>query len=120
MCINIPEIAKAASELGLDFVMMTDHNTLKPKHDGFEGWYNDTMNIIGYYLNDPNDNNHYLVFRVDEVFYPNSSAKEYVQKVIALNGIGIIAHPDEEGRYLNNQDYRKFPHLVEYDSQPNP
>ena len=44
---TIPEIAKAASELGLDFVMMTDHNTLKPKHDGFEGWYNDTMIIIG-------------------------------------------------------------------------
>jgi len=27
---NIEDIAQAAYETGLDFIMMTDHNTLKP------------------------------------------------------------------------------------------
>ncbi len=104
---TIPEIAKSASELNLDFVMMTDHNTLKPKLDGYEGWYDDTMLIIGYELNDPNDKNHYLIFRVDEVLYPNNSAKEYVKKVKELNGIGIIAHPDE--RRNSFEEYPPYP-----------
>ncbi len=104
---TIPEIAKAGNELGLDFIMMTDHNTLKPKLDGYEGWYGDTMLIFGYELNDPDDKNHYLVFRVDEVFYPNNSAKEYVKKIKELNGIGIIAHPDE--RRNNFEEYPPYP-----------
>jgi hypothetical protein len=104
---TIPEIAKSASELGLDFVMMTDHNTLQPKYDGYEGWYGDTMIIIGYELNDPDDKNHYLVFGVDEVFYPNKSAREYVEKIKNLNGLGIIAHPDE--RRNSFPEYPPYP-----------
>ena len=46
------------------------------------------------------------------VFYPNSSAKEYVQKVKALYGIGIIAHPDERRNYF--EEYPPYP-WIEWD-----
>ena len=64
---KIEDIAQAASDSGLDFIMMTDHNTLKPKEDGYEKWINNVMVIIGYEVNDMSNKNHYLVFGLDEV-----------------------------------------------------
>ena len=61
----IPEIAQIASEVGLDFLMFTDHNTLQPKRDGMEGWYNGVLISTGYEINDADDLNHYLAFGLD-------------------------------------------------------
>ena len=54
---TIPEIAKIASEVGLDYLLFTDHNTLQPKKDGLEGWYEGVLVGIGYEINDENDQN---------------------------------------------------------------
>lgn len=108
---KIEEIAKAASDSGLDFIMMTDHNTLKPKEDGYEKRLNNVMVIIGYEVNDMNNKNHYLVFGLNEVIGSYSvldngelgcklHAKEYVRLVNEKGGIGFIAHPDEERRII--------------------
>jgi PHP domain-containing protein len=104
---NIEDIAKAASEAGLDYIIMTDHNTLKPKEDGYERWINGVMVLIGYEVNDMNNKNHYLTLGVDEVIgtYQILSngelgcklgAGEYVKMINEKGGIGFTAHPDEE------------------------
>ena len=108
---KIEDISKAASDSGLDFIMMTDHNTLKPKEDGFAKWINDVMVIIGYEVNDMNNRNHYLVFGLNELIGNyrelgngelgcKLSAKEYVRLINEKGGIGFIAHPDEERDHL--------------------
>ena len=51
----IPEIAHIASELALDYLMFTDHNTLQPKRDGMEGWYHGVLIATGYEINDADD-----------------------------------------------------------------
>ena len=62
----IPEIATIAEEVDLDFVLMTDHNTLQAKRDGLEGWHGDVLVGVGYEINDENDLNHYLAFNLDK------------------------------------------------------
>ena len=48
---SIPEIAGIAARKGLDFLMFTDHNTLEPKRQGLEGWYDSVLVLIGYEIN---------------------------------------------------------------------
>jgi hypothetical protein len=92
----IPEIASIANESGLDFLLFTDHNTLKPKRLGLEGWYGRTLVLIGCELNDPDDRNHYLAFRIRREIPRGSTARQYVRRVRAAGGFGVIAHPAEK------------------------
>jgi len=108
---KIEDIAKAAYDSGLDFIMMTDHNTLKPKTDGYEKWLNSVMVIIGYEVNDMQNRNHYLAFGIDEVIgtyreLENGElgcklpARDYVKEIKNKGGIGFLAHPDEVRQHL--------------------
>ncbi|MBX7043174.1 MAG: CehA/McbA family metallohydrolase [Ignavibacteria bacterium] len=108
---TVQEIAQYASESELDFIILTDHNTLKAKEKGFEKWYDKTMLIVGYEVNDSKNKNHYLVFGLDEVVGTFTrlkdgdlgnklTAAEYVKKVKEKGGIGFIAHPDEKRKHL--------------------
>ena len=93
---TIPEIIKAAQEVDLDFIIVTDHNTNQARKDGYEGWHNNLLLIVGYELNDKNDQNHYLVLGLDNVPEDYSDAKYYVDYVEQNNGIGFLAHPLEK------------------------
>ena len=35
---EVKDIAKYAGEIGLDYIILTDHNTLHALKEGFEGW----------------------------------------------------------------------------------
>lgn len=94
---TIPEIARFASEVGLDIILMTDHNTLKPMKDGLERWFDQTLVLIGTEIADYQDLNHYLVFNINEITWgENASCYEYVEKINQMGGIGFIAHPFEK------------------------
>lgn len=98
---SIPDIAKFASEVGLDIILMTDHNTLRAKDDGYERWFDHTLVLIGAELNDENNQNHYLAFNTDELpCKENSACFEYVNKTNELGGIGFIAHPFEKRNHM--------------------
>lgn len=91
----IQKITNIGQETGLDFLMFTDHMSLRPYHQGLEGWHGDTLVIIGYEIQDSRNKNHYLVFGVEDVLPGELAAHEYVKKVKQEGGLGIIAHPDE-------------------------
>ena len=93
---SIPDIASIAGEVDLDYLLMTDHNTLQAKRDGLEGWYGGVLVGIGYEINDENDLNHYLAFRLDNEVENFHNPSEYVRQVKESGGIGFIAHPDEK------------------------
>ncbi|MBI5648407.1 MAG: PHP domain-containing protein [Ignavibacteriae bacterium] len=97
---RIPDIARAASEVGLDFIMMSDHNTLKAKKDGLEGWRDNVMVLIGYEINDRHDRNHYLAFGLDSTVGVRITAQEYVRRVKERGGVGFLAHPDEKRGHM--------------------
>ncbi len=93
---TINEIAQAADEVGLDYIIITDHNTLRAMHEGYEGWYNNVAVLVGTEINDRENKNHYLAFGINEVFSTRIPAKEYVNKVKEAGGIGFLAHPFEK------------------------
>jgi hypothetical protein len=92
---TIEEIAGIGESADLDFLMFTDHMTLQPLHSGLERFYGKTAAIIGYEIEDANDENHYLAFGLERELPAGLTAKEYVAEVRRLGGLGIIAHPDE-------------------------
>lgn len=108
---TVKEIAGYARETGLDFIFLTDHNTLKAREKGFEKWYGNTMLLVGYEVNDIKNRNHYLVFGLNEVVGSfvklkdgdtgnKLSAAEYVKLIKEKGGTGFIAHPDEKRKHL--------------------
>lgn len=93
---TIPAIARMAEQVGLNYIIMTDHMTLQPLKDGMERWFGKVAVIIGYEINDSDDTNHYLALGLNSEINKHLPAKRYVQEVKKAGGIGIIAHPDEK------------------------
>ncbi|MFA7288329.1 MAG: CehA/McbA family metallohydrolase [Melioribacteraceae bacterium] len=90
------EIARIAAETGLDFIILTDHNTLRALDDGYEKWYGNTLLLVGCEINDKENKNHYLAFGINKTISTRLPAKEYVSKVNEMGGIGFLAHPHEK------------------------
>lgn len=101
---QIEEIAKLAQKTKLDFLLFSDHLTLKSLYANLEGWYDGVLAIIGYEIHDERNQNHYLVFDLNEILPFGLSAEDYVREVKQKGGMGIIAHPDEVRNSL-----KKFP-----------
>ena len=100
---EVLEITKAASEVGLDYIILTDHNTLRAKKEGYEGWHGHTLLLVGCEINDRQNKNHYLAFGINQAFSTRLSASEYVNKVKEAGGIGFIAHPHEKRTHMKEQ-----------------
>jgi hypothetical protein len=111
---EVTDIAALAGESGLDFVILTDHNTLRALKDGYEGWYNKTLLLVGCEINDKENKNHYLAFNIDDTFSTRISAKEYVKKVKDAGGIGFLAHPHEKRTHM--KEHPPYP-WVEWDTE---
>ncbi len=86
------DIALAARQAGLDFVIITDHGdgTRQPEPPRF---VHDVLLIDGVEIS--TDNGHYVAFDMAAAPYPLAGAGEaVVEDVRRLGGIGILAHPD--------------------------
>lgn len=93
---TFPEIIQDAIDCKLDFLLMSDHMTLKGKEDGFNGWYEKMFLHVGYEIQDPEDQHHYLAFGIDKVLPKDLEHQEYIKAVEKLGALGIAAHPFEE------------------------
>lgn len=94
--LTIPEIAKTGAKNGLDFLIITDHQTLAGLDQGQEGYYDKTLVLIGMEVNE--HSHHYLALNIGKVVPDNEDQpQEVINEVNQQNGIGIIAHPVEIG-----------------------
>ena len=64
----IAEILAAANESGIDFLLLTDHGTLQARSDGWEGWHDGTLLIVGEEI--APRFNHLLAFQLPESIMP--------------------------------------------------
>ncbi|MBA4423762.1 MAG: hypothetical protein C0390_11815 [Syntrophus sp. (in: bacteria)] len=99
----VAEIIRAANKSGVDFLLLTDHSTLQARKDGFEGWHDSTLLIVGEEI--APRFNHYLAFQLEESVatpkdLPDMPPQAYVNRVRNRGGMGFIAHPDHEGTAL--------------------
>jgi hypothetical protein len=91
-----PEIIKAGQGAGLDYILFSDHMTLKGRDEGIPGWYDDLFVTVGYEIQDEEDRHHYLAFGIDQILPPDLSHQEYIKAIKAGGFLGIAAHPFEQ------------------------
>ena len=104
---EVPDIARFANEAGLDFIILTDHNTLRALEEGYEKWYDNTLCLVGCEINDKENKNHYLALGINETYSTRMTAKNYVKKVREAGGLGFIAHPHEDRN--NMKEHPPYP-----------
>ncbi len=111
---EVPQIAKFADEVGLDYIILTDHNTLRALDEGYENWYGNTLCLVGSEINDKENKNHYLAFGINKTYSTRTSAIEYVRKIKEDGGIGFLAHPHEKRDHM--KEHPPYP-WIEWDTE---
>ncbi|MBW1925087.1 MAG: CehA/McbA family metallohydrolase [Deltaproteobacteria bacterium] len=94
---TVPEIALAAQELGLDFVILNDHEYMMDAlHLEEEGYYGRTLVLVGQEIGERY--HHYLAFGLEDLLRgANLSPQEVIDRVNRAGGFGFLAHPFEKG-----------------------
>lgn len=93
---DVKDIAAIADESGLDFAILTDHNTLRALKEGYEGWYGKTLLLVGCEINDKENKNHLIALGINNTISTRLPAAEIVRKVAEVDGLGFLAHPNEK------------------------
>jgi hypothetical protein len=90
----VQEIVNAARDNKLDYFTLNDHMTLAASQDKTVLDTKEPVVIVGMEINDPNGNNHLLVFNSNTVW--DTTATEYVDKYKQENAVTFAAHPFEK------------------------
>lgn len=94
---TVSEIAAAARDNELDYVLLTDHDTLAARECGEEGWHGSVLVLVGEEVS-PYRENHYLAFGVDRAIdHSGLGSREIVEKVTEAGGFGFLSHPFSRG-----------------------
>lgn len=100
---NIDSISKAAKKAGLDWIIVTDHNSF----DIEEGIYNGVYVIKGEEIS-PKGENHYLAFGINKYIQPSDNAQHNIEAVKLNGGFGFAAHPEESDCRRNSHQPIKW------------
>jgi PHP domain len=65
---SVPEIIEAAADAEADAVLLTDHDTLQAREDGYEGWHHGVLVLVGI------ESDHLLAF--DDLRFPAIESSE--------------------------------------------
>jgi PHP domain len=93
---TVPEIVEAAGAAGADAVLLTDHDSLAARRDGWERRQNGVSVLVGTEVSPKQG--HYLAFGVaGEIPHAGRSALQIAAAVRAAGGVGFAAHPFSRG-----------------------
>jgi PHP domain len=93
---SVGEIVAAAAAAGADAVLLTDHDSLAARRDGWQGRHDGVCVLVGTEVSPKQG--HYLAFGVDEEIAHNGrSALEIAAAVRDAGGLGFAAHPFSRG-----------------------
>ena len=92
---SFPEILDAAQAAGLDFLVMTDHDTLQPLTDVGEGFFSRTLLLIGCEVSPPT--NHLLAVGAKTCPTREQPPQDYIDDLAAQGALTFLAHPHDRG-----------------------
>jgi hypothetical protein len=93
---TVAELAEAAAAAGADAVLVTDHDSLQARRDGWQGRHEGVLVLVGIEVSPKRG--HYLAFGVEsEIRHAGRSAVEIADAVRAAGGVGFAAHPFSRG-----------------------
>jgi len=103
------EIMEAANEANLDFVVLTDHDTLKLKNRGLENWYKKCFVIIGEEVG--RNMGHCIAINIKNNVATNTGdLKQCLKHIEKQNGMSFIVHPEGSHKVifgLNDPKWRQ-------------
>lgn len=91
---TVDEIAHAAREAGLDFVVLTDHGTVQPLIDGYQGYRDSVLILVGEEVN--TGAGHLLALGVGRHVEQQGPGglPALLDTIQHAGGLSIAAHPD--------------------------
>ena len=96
------DVVRVANAQGLDYVIITEHNTLQPLRDGRQGWHGATLILIGVEIS--TRSGHYLALGVtQDIDRYKLTPQQIIDEVNRQGGLGFIAHP-----YFKNGRWRDW------------
>ena len=96
---TVDEIVAAAAAAGVDLVLLTDHDSLGARRDGWEGRHGDVSVLVGTEVSPKQG--HYLAFGVDrEISHAGRSPVQIAAAVREAGGVGFAAHPFSSGGHM--------------------
>jgi hypothetical protein len=93
---TVAELLAVARATATDAVLLTDHDSLGARSDGWEGPHDGVFLMVGMEVSPKQG--HYLAFGVEhEVSHAGRSAAQIAAAVRAAGGVGFAAHPFSAG-----------------------
>ncbi len=87
---SIESLIDIAKELKADFLISSDHNTLKPKLDGLEGYYGNVLYFAGEEIN--TEFGHFLAVGIEKEI-KRGSYEKVLSDIKKQGGVAVICHP---------------------------
>ncbi len=88
---SVPDIVAAARHNGLQWIILTDHNTRDAAP--YTGWHDGVFVAVGNEITPTH--NHLLALDVEAVIDPELPPQDMFDVLYERGGLGIIAHPDD-------------------------
>lgn len=88
------DIVRAARKARLDFVVVTDHNTLQGLREKMDGFYGNTLVLIGTEIS--TGAGHLLALGISEDPDRNQDPSEILRRIAAEGGLSFIAHGEDK------------------------
>ncbi len=99
---TVPELLDDARANGRDVLVLTDHDTLGARVDGWEGWHDGVLLLVGHEVSPKGG--HFLALGTEEVVpHEGATAEQIAARVAELGGVGIAAHPFSEGARMSRR-----------------
>ena len=105
---TVPELLAATRHAGADVLVLTDHDTLGARRDGWEGWHDGVLLVVGMEVSPRGG--HLLALGVDELVpHAGRSEDDILRDVAEQGGLAIAAHPFSEGSRMSRRIGRPHP-----------
>lgn len=96
---TVEEILESARRAEVDAVLLTDHDTVGARDDGWEGWHDGVLLLVGVEVSPRGG--HYLAFDVDRAPAKDGGEARIPAAVAEAGGFGFAAHPFSEGSRMS-------------------
>ena len=91
---SVADILAVARAAELDFVVLSDHDTLAARREGWEGAHDGVTLVVGDEIS-PRGAPHVLALAVkDSLGFAQMPSKEYLDRILRAGGFAVVAHPE--------------------------
>ena len=90
---TVADIVRAGQDTGLDFLILTDHDTLQPRYDGHQGYHDGLLLLVGEEVN--TSAGHLLALGVGRDVDQDGplGLPALIDEISEAGGVSIAAHP---------------------------